>query len=279
MSVLHFDSKALRVVLTAVLAVSVPCGIIIRTMQLFYAIDYETGFYKGWHFSLPALDITLAVSAVLVLILSFFLKNAALSAGFSKKTLGISVLSFLCAAGLTGQLVLQILQARSWSALMLISVALSAVSIACFLALGIRQNQAEQGSNAFLFRNIVLTLWCCSEMLLIFFDHSSKSNTSEYVFVIFFLYFASLFFVKYGKLAFYSGPTDRSSFSLLVSGSLMSLFGFVLSAPNLIAVCSGLASFQDFNPFSCVAFPIAIYGLVFICTNCLRSGSRKGIHL
>ena len=116
-------------------------------------------------------------------------------------------------------------------------------------------------------------------MLLVFFDHSSKSNTSEYVFVILFLYFASLFFVKYGKLAFYNGPTHATTFSLLASGSLMALFGFVLSVPNFVASCYGVTSWQSFSPFSCVAFPLAVYGLVFVCMSCLRSGSKKQLHI
>jgi hypothetical protein len=269
----------MRIILVALLALSIPCGVVFRVMQLLYAIDYETGFYKEWHFSLPALDITLFTAAALTLVLALFLKRVPLSAGFSKGCFGVSFLSFLCAAGLAGQLILQMIQESNWSVLMLVSTALSIICIISFVALGIRQDQALPGSGAFLFRNIVLTLWCCSEMLLVFFDHSSESNTSEYVLVILFLYFASLFFVKYGKLAFYNGLTCATTFSLLVSGSLMALFGFVLSVPNLVASCYGVTSWQSFSPFSCIAFPLAVYGLVFVCMNCLRSDSKKQLHI
>ncbi len=279
MIAMKFNSRALRIILVALLALSIPCGIVFRVMQLFYAIDYETGFYKEWHFSLPALDITLFAATVLTLVLVFFLKRVPLSAGFSKGRFGVSLLSFLCAAGLAGQLILQTMQESGWSVLMLVSAALSVVCTISFIALGVKQTQALPESSAFLFRNIVLTLWCCSEMLLVFFDHSSESNTSEYVFVILFLYFASLFFVKYGKLAFYNGPTYATTFSLLASGSLMALFGFVLSVPNLVASCYGVTSWQSFSPFSCVAFPLAVYGLVFVCMSCLRSGSKKQLHI
>lgn len=279
MIAMKFNYRGLRILLVALLALAIPCGIIFRTMQLLYAIDYTTGFYKEWHFSLPALDITLFIAAVLTIVFAFFLKRAPLSSDLAKGRAGISLLSFLCAAGLAGQLVLQFIQTNNWSVLALVSTALSVVCLVSFLALGIRQSQASSGSNAFLFRNIVLTLWCCAEMLTVFFDHSSESNTSEYVFVILFLYFSSLFFVKYGKLAFFDGPTDQSSFSLLISSSLMSLFGFVLSVPNIVAGCYGVASWENFSPFSCVAFPLAIYGLVFVCANCLRSDSKKALHI
>lgn len=279
MIAMKFNSKALQIILAALLALAIPCGIVFRIMQLMYAIDYETGFYKEWNFSLTALDLTLLITTISVLILSFFLKRLPLSAEFSKGHFGISLLSFLCAAGLAGQLVLQIIQAESLSFLLLISIILSVICTVCFISLGIKRNQEKHESNAFLFRNIALTLWCCCEMLLVFFDHSSESNTSEYVFIILFLYFSSLFFVKFGKLAFYSGETYQSTFSLLASGSLMALFGFILSVPNFIAICCGIASWQRFSPFSCVAFPLAVYGFSFICASCLHSGPKEGLHV
>lgn len=271
-------ASVLQVLLGVVLALAVPLGIIFRIMQLLYAIDYSTGFYKEWHFSLPALDITLAVAAVLVLFCSIFLRKMELSVPRTK-ALGISLLSFLCAAGIALQLVLQIVQTKEWSILFILAFLLSAISAGCFVALGIETRQHAASSSAFLFRNIVLTLWCCVEILMVFFEHSTESNTSEYVIVILFLYFATLFFVKYGKLAFYNGPTNASTFSLLVSSSLMGLFGCILSVPNFFVALSGTEAWLELSPFSCVALPFGIYGLVFFYSNCFHSAFKKGLRI
>ena len=279
MKTMRFNYQPLRILLVGLLTLSIFCGIIFRTIQLFCAIDYQTGFYKEWNFSLPALDITLFTATIVIFILVFFLKRVPIFTGVSKRGVGISLLSLLCAAGMIGQMILQILQTQSWSILMLISVVLSSVSFFCFLILGIREFLSHSGSGTSLFRNTTVTLWCCAEMLWVFFDHSSKSNTSEYVFVILFLYFATLFFVKFGKLAFYDSPTYASTFSLFASSSLMSLFGFVLSVPNIIAGCCGIASWQSLSPFSCVAFPFAIYGLFFVCSNCLNLSQNKRLNI
>lgn len=268
----------LQLVLGVVLLLAAPVGIIFRIMQLLYAIDYTTGFYKEWHFSVSALDITLIVAAAAVILTAFFLRKMELSVP-AFKPFGLTLLSFFCAAGILAQLVLQFLQAESWSALFLVSTALSAASFLCFLVLGFRHEQNKASSSAFLIRNIVLTLWCCSEILLVFFDHSTKSNTSEFVFSIVFLYFASIFFVKYGKLAFYSGPTHRASFSLLLSASLMMLFGFILSIPDFFLLFSGEGTWKDLSPFACMALPLAAYGTLFICFNCFRSGSKNSLRI
>jgi hypothetical protein len=271
-------ASVLQVLLGVILALAVPLGVLFRIMQLLYAIDYSTGFYKEWHFSLPMLDVTLAVTAVLVLLSAVFLRKMELSVPHMK-TLGVSLFSFLCAAGIALQLVLQMVQAKEWGVLFFLSFLLSAVSVGCFVALGIKTRQHMASSPAFLFRNIVLTLWCCVEILMVFFDHSTESNTSEYVFIILFLYFATLFFVKYGKLAFYSGPTNACSFSLLVSSSLMGLFGCILSIPNFFVALSGAGSWLELSPFSCVALPLGAYGLVFFYSNCFHSVFKKGLRV
>lgn len=270
MMIMKTENRPLRILFAVLLFVAIPVSVVLRTLQLLYAIDYATGFYKGWHFSIQTLDYVLLGVVVAALVLAFLLRKMPVSAVFVKRVSGNAILAFLCAAGLIGQLVMQFLQLESWSVLMLLSTLLTFVCIIAFLTLGFLQMQASPKSSAFLFRNIALTLWCSAEMLMVFFDHSAKSNTSEYVFVILFFYFTALFFVRYGKLAFYRDEPPKSSFSLLASSALMALFGFTLSVPNIIGVFFSPVTWRDFEPFSLVALPLAVYGLIFFSYNCLR---------
>ena len=247
------SKKAFGIILFAVVSAGALLGIVFRTMQLHYAIDFSTGFYKEWHYSLPALDTVLLGAAVLVVLLSILLKRKPLYAVLPKR-LGGSLLPFFCAAGLAAQTILQMVQTTEW---------------------GLQQALAKPGVSGYLFRNMVLTLWCCCQMLTVFFERSSESNTSEFVFITLFLYASTVFFIKYGKLTFYSQPDHHSSFSLLLSASFLSLFGFTLSVPNIILLCTGGASPADFSPIACAALPLAVYGFSFLFINCLSSSKKQ----
>lgn len=268
------SKKAFGIILFAVVSAGVLLGIVFRTMQLHYAIDFSTGFYKEWHYSLPALDTVLLGAAVLVVLLSILLKRKPLYAVLPKR-LGGSLLPFFCAAGLAAQTILQMVQTTEWGIWLLVSSVLAAVSVVCFILLGLQQALAKPGVSGYLFRNMVLTLWCCCQMLTVFFERSSESNTSEFVFIILFLYASTVFFIKYGKLTFYSQPDYHSSFSLLLSASFLSLFGFTLSVPNIILLCTGGASPADFSPIACAALPLAVYGFSFLFINCLSSPQKQ----
>ena len=160
-------ASVLQVLLGVVLALAVPLGVLFRTMQLLTPLTIPPVFYKEWHFSTSCAGCYAGSRSSAGASLCRFSAQMDLSVPHTK-AFGISLFFFfVCgwhcastgAANRSGQS-----GAFCFSFRFCFRQSVQAV----FVALGIETRQHAASSPAFLFRNIVLTLWCCVEILMVF---------------------------------------------------------------------------------------------------------------
>ena len=242
-------------------------GVVLNLLQVIFAIDHETGFYAVWHFSIPALDFLLITGVLLFGIIAFLFRGSALTGEFPGGSVGTGVFCAFSAVGLFGQFTLSLFRMTEPSFISLLSLLVTALCFAGFLALVSKRESLSETSGFFLaFRSIVPALWGCLQMILLFFEESVLSNTSEHILSILFLGSATVFFIKLGLLSF-PGNGKKGGFILLFSGALTALFGFTFALTDFIGCLTGIISWNALSPLSCAVLPFAAAALGFVEKN------------
>lgn len=243
-----------------------------RSWQLFHAIDFATGFYNNWDFSLFWFDVVLVVAAIGVLAFSLLLRNQPFQAAFTHNRTLSCICGLLCAIGisLTGVFAFVQTPISEFTILQYLSIFMSIPAIAAFVAYAYRAVQLGKHTMR-LWQCGVVTIWGCVELFRVFIDESYRSNTSEYVLIVIAFCLLTLFFLKLGRQCLKTrGETPNVSFLVLFSSALGSVFGLMVSISNLIAIFSGLGTIYDFFPSTVALLPLSLFAAGFFITNGVR---------
>ena len=269
-----------------VMVATAVCAVAARTIQLFCAIDYETGFYKS-HFSVALLNgilwIGLPISILLTLIgmgerykgggralgknvtLAVFLAVAAALTAI--QTLGMLYSNLYCASANTGSSAVGF---TDW-----LMVILVAGSCAAFAACAVNSFKGR----TFGFYIVLPAVYMACKLMMTFMALTTIANISENLFNILSLSAAAVFMCEFAKVGMgYAGKTSLRL--LVVSAFCTAVFGFVYVLPNyILTVCDivGAVNVGSFaNSVVSVNFDeLAVCILAVVYTGVLLKNGRK----
>ncbi len=233
---------------TAVLAVAA------RAVQLFCAIDYETGFYKD-HFSVALLNVILWIGIPISIIFTLVGMSRRYKAGTRLKksftvTVFLAVASALTCIQTLGRIYSSVYFAASgvsegvggfkeWMMIILLAGSCAAFATCAF--------DCAKG-RPFGFYIVVPMLYMACKLIMTFMELTTIANISENLFNILSLSSAVVFLCSFAKIGMsFSGKTAPRL--LLVSAYCTAVFGFVYVIPNyILSVCDmiGVVSIGGF---------------------------------
>lgn len=222
------------------------CAVAARAIQLFCAIDYETGFYKS-HFSVALLNAILWAGIPISILVTLIGMSKRYKAGYRLnksltatvflaaasvltviQTLGMIYSNIYFVAGGVGK---DIVKITDW-----LMVILLAGSCAAFAACAVDSAKGRP----FGFYIVVPALYMACKLMMTFMSLTTIANISENLFNILSLSSSAIFLCTFAKIGMeYAGKS--SSRLLIVSAFCTAVFGFVYVIPNyILTVCDML---------------------------------------
>lgn len=209
---------------------------VLRTVQLFNGIDFSSGFYNGPSWTVILLNVLLALSFVVLLVIGFLDQNR-YTALFSRRSyVLLSIFSILMGIGFvyrsTTNLLDWIIGVNSCDPLSFIVWVLQLASGFLMFRMAVVRHTPNQGAKDLL--HLIPCLWACLTVVKMFLTHTVVITVSENLYNLLRMVAVLLFFLACAK--YYAGYTGKNvSRWIAVFGCMTVILSAVTTIPLLIA--------------------------------------------
>lgn len=240
---MHFKNIVLSFWVSFALAVA------LRTMQIFFAVDSATGFFKPAYVKI-GLIITVLIFIIAVLMAASSLMVRRAPVKMPKLSRKIGVASVLLAGSIAYDLSALSSTVPAWQ--ITLTLILGSVSVLYFLALGVKCFVSFKLPQIFA---VLPVLYFCAKLIYFFTAISTIALVTSNLFLLIAQAFTVLFMFEFAKLA-NNIDADNSYKRICFTGFLSALFCAIASIPSLLsALLSNLQTpLSSLSSHLCVFF-------------------------
>lgn len=236
-------SIGLAICCVAVLFLASAC--LLRTLQIFYAVDLTTGFYKEGSSLIPALYAVIAVFFLLLILLIIPLRSDAKEGYYKNPVVAISILllgliglaEFILTGGFAFEPSFGLADFFKTNGGMLFLVFIWALSGLTYVYFGIAFLVFRKRNIPVLWAGVFPVIYAIIRLLVTFMHFTTIAGISQNLFEILALTFELVFTLD--CMALFAGITKRGSKKRMVLWGMGSaLFALLISVPALIALAT-----------------------------------------
>lgn len=256
--------------------VSVFIAIPLRLIQLSFAIEPDTGFYKEGHISVPLLTFVIIATFIILIVLPFLLKPEYVAPDKSE-------LRLTGAFGVILGISLFIVSIFNFLAIdetellfegMYFTEIFGILSGVYFVVLGIKLVVEKGPLKSLLLFSLVPIIWSTMKLFISFVQYTMIANISEILFEVLSLAFFPVFL--YGHARIITNIKSKFGFNIVISfGLLSSFFGLVSTLPKYIAVFFKISTIPITNGLpDFLNLTLSLYIIVFIVGLIFKDNSK-----
>lgn len=262
-------------ILVGALAVTVP----LRTYQLLFITEYDTGFYKTVDWSVYVIYGITALTVILSYILVNLAKNVPSSTAIpSRKNLFMAIASILFAFGIIFDVIMAwttMVMGNTGDSLSTISMqenfvpliieAVSGIFAAIYIMIfGISYIDGRTTFSQYKFLALTPLVWSICRIIIRFLKKISYVNIADLMLELFAIAFMMIFLLAFARIS--SGLANEKSMRTIFSSGFASVFFCALAnIPRLVVTLTGNSAYlPDEYPLSFCDITFALFATVYI---------------